>query len=63
MITKEEAEGILQDRLADNLIISTSWETEDDYVFELALMGEDGGLLSLFGANTVRIDKKTGEVE
>lgn len=63
MITKEEAEEILKERLADNLIISTSWETEHDYVFELALVGEDGGLVSLFGANTVRIDKETGEVK
>ncbi len=39
-----------------------SWESDEDYVYELAFVGEDGQMLNLFGANTVRVNKETGEV-
>ncbi len=48
--------------MARNLAIYTSWETEEDYVFELALRGDDDTLMPLMGDNTVRISKATGEM-
>ncbi len=62
MITKEEARKIVQDKLAKNLTISSSWETEYDWVFSLSFVDENGEILPIFGGSSVRVSKEDGEM-
>ncbi len=58
----KEAEDILLQKMARNLVTSTCWEDETDYIFEIALKDEDGNIVPLVGDNLVRINKETGEM-
>ncbi|WP_408069454.1 hypothetical protein [Butyrivibrio sp. JL13D10] len=63
MIDKEQARAYLQKKLADNLVIVDSFESPDAWCFGLGLINEDGKVMPLMGDSTIRISKKTGEME
>ena len=63
MIDQEQATKILEDHLADNLMITCAYENEDYWIFDLGLKGEDGKLLSILGSNAVKVSKKDGTIE
>ena len=63
MVSKKEAQEYLMGKLANNLIIVDSYESPDAWCFGLGLVNEDGEIMSLMGDSTIRISKKTGEME
>ncbi len=63
MIDKEDARKILQDKLADNLVIVDSYESLDAWCFGRGLINDDGKIMPLMGNSTIRISKETGEME
>ena len=63
MIDKERARAILQEKMAENLVIVDSYESPDAWCFGLGLINEDGKVMPLMGDSTIRISKETGEME
>ncbi|ADL36429.1 hypothetical protein bpr_IV064 (plasmid) [Butyrivibrio proteoclasticus B316] len=63
MVDQEQARKILQERLADNLVIVTEFENPKEWCFDLGLITESGTIMPLMGDTTIRISKETGEVE
>ena len=63
MIDQKQAREILKQKLADNLIIINSFEDPEYWCFGLGLVREDGDIMLLMGDSTIRISKKTGEME
>ena len=63
MIDQEQATKILEDHLADNLMITCAYENEEYWIFDLGLKGEDGNLITMLGANSVSVSKKDGSIE
>ncbi|MBE5838087.1 hypothetical protein [Butyrivibrio sp.] len=63
MIDKERARAILQEKMAENLVIVDSYESPDAWCFGLGLINDDGKIMSLMGDSTIRISKETGEME
>ena len=63
MIDKECARKILQEKLADNLVIVDSFESPNAWCFGLGLINDDGKIMPLIGDSTIRISKETGEME
>ncbi len=63
MVTKQQAEEYLKTKLARNLRIYDSWESEEYYIFALACVDEYDQIKPLFGDSTVKIGKESGEIE
>ena len=63
MIDKERARAILQEKMAEDLVIVDSYESPDAWCFGLGLINDDGKIMSLMGDSTIRISKETGEME
>lgn len=63
MVSKEQARNILQERLADNLVIVDSYESPDAWCFGLGLINDRGKIMPLMGDATIRISKETGYME
>ncbi len=63
MVSKEQARNILQERLADNLVIVDSYESPDAWCFGLGLINDRGKIMPLMGDATIRISKETGDME
>ena len=62
MIDKESAKKLLQEKMADNLIIVDSYESPDAWCFGLGLINDDGKIMPLMGDSTIRISKEDGEM-
>ena len=58
MIDQEQATKILEEHLADNLMITCAYENEEYWIFDLGLKDEEGKLLSILGSNSVKIRKE-----
>ena len=63
MVSKEQARNILQERLADNLVIVDSYESPDAWCFGLGLINDRGKIMPLMGDATIRTSKETGDME
>lgn len=63
MVSKEQARNILQERLAENLVIVDSYESPDAWRFGLGLINDRGKIMPLMGDATIRISKETGDME
>ena len=63
MIDQKQAREILKQKLADNLIIVNSFEDPEYWSFGLGLVREDRDIMPLMADSTIRISKKTGEME
>ena len=61
MITKEQATDIVLKLLADNLVILSDYDNENEWCFTLGLKRGDK-IAPIMGDDTVRINKVTGEV-
>ena len=44
-------------------MITCAYENEEYWIFDLGLKGEDGNLITMLGANSVRVSKKDGTIE
>ncbi len=62
MVSLEEATKTVESRLAKNLTILGSWETDEDWVFGLGFVDEEGEVKPIVGDSTARINKETGEM-
>lgn len=62
MIDKESARKILQEKLAENLVIVDSFESPDAWCFGLGLINDDGKIMQLMGDSTIRISKEDGKM-
>ena len=63
MIDQKQATKILEEHLADNLMITCAYENEAYWIFDLGLKDEEGQLVTILGANSIRVSKEDGTIE
>ncbi len=63
MIDEEQATKILEEHLADNLMITCVYENDEYWIFDLGLKDENGKLLSIIGSNSVKVSKNDVTIE